>query len=132
MPGNRTVRDAGSSKAPIMKVTREGMIVWVDRESDERFRKLLIHGAPAPIARKIFLALAETPQANAREEAEKHFGHELFAVTETVSPLIGALENYFDSIGARGFVEWLNVTGYGNSVAMVTAMVEWASLKRGK
>ena len=115
-----------------MHVTREGMIAWIDRESDWRFRKLLIHGAPAPIARKIFLALAETPQANAREEAEKHFGAELPAVIEAVTPLIGKLEDYFDSIGARGFVEWLNVTGYGNDVAMVTAMVEWAAMKRGK
>ena len=115
-----------------MKVTREGMIAWIDRESDDRFRKLLIHGAPAPIARKIFLALAETPQANAREKAEKHFGAELPAVIETVTPLIGALENYYDRIGARGFVEWLDVTGYGNDVAMITAMVEWAAMKRGK
>ena len=76
-----------------MKVTREGMVAWVDRESDERFRKLLIHGAPAPVAHKIFLALAETPQANAREEAEKHFGAELPAVIETVTPLIGKLED---------------------------------------
>lgn len=113
-----------------MHITREGMIAWVDRESDERFRQLLIHGAPAPIARKIFIALAETPQANAREKAEKHFGAELQSIVERTTPLITALEDYFDSIGAHGFVEWLTLTGYGNSHTMINAFDEWAILKK--
>ncbi len=115
-----------------MQIKREGMIAWVDRESDERFRKLLIHGAPAPVARKIYLALCETPQANAREEAEKHFGAELAELVKTLTPLMDWLENYFDSIGAEGFVQWLNVTGYGNDVRMISAMAEWAAMKREK
>jgi hypothetical protein len=113
-----------------MQIKREGMIAWVDRESDERFRKLLIHGAPAPIARKIFLALAKTPQANAREEAEKHFGAELQSIVERTTPLITALEDYFDSIGAKNFTEWLTVTGYGNSYELISAFADWAAMKK--
>lgn len=113
-----------------MKITREGMIAWVDRESDERFRHLLIHGAPAPIARKIFLALAETPQANAREEAEKHFGSELPAIVERTTPLVTALENYFDSVGAKNFTGWLTITGYGNSHKLISAFADWAEMKK--
>ncbi len=114
-----------------MQIKRDGMIAWVDRESDEQFRRLLIHGAPASVARKIHLALSQTPQTNAREEAERHFGAELPELVKILTPLITGLENYFDSIGAEGFVRWLDVTGYGNDKAMISAMVEWATMKRG-
>lgn len=115
-----------------MKVVNQNEIAWIDRASDERFRHMLIHGAPAPIGRKLKDALSRTPKPNAREYSEQHFGERLPAIIALTRPLMDALENYFEANGAPGLTRWLNLTGYGDDVRMIEAFAEWASMAKSQ
>lgn len=113
-----------------MRTIHKDGINWIDRASDERFRHLLIHGAPRSVSLKLKDALSRHPKANAREYSEAHFGAELPVICAAVAPLVDLLCDYYESIGAPRFREWLSLTGYGDDYRFISAMVEWAAMKR--
>lgn len=115
-----------------MKVVNQNGISWIDRASDERFRHMLIHGAPAPIGRKIKDALSRAPKPNAREYSEQHFGARLPGIIALTRPLMDALEAYFEAHGAPGLTEWMRVTGYGDDYRTINAFAEWAAMAKAQ
>ena len=116
-----------------MQVKHSNGIAWVDRESDQRFRYALINGCPRTIQPKIKDALSRVPKPNAREHSHEFFGDELPQIVERTTPLVLELEAVLEArFALRGFMDWLNATGYGNDVRMIKAFDDWASYVKSK
>ena len=102
----------------------QGM-TFIDRDSDERFRKALLDGVPPSLRSKMREALAVTPDPH-RDYAHscRYFGDELQTIGERIKPLSVALDRRFP-----GLCDWLIMTGYTNNYKMVKVFDAWAHMK---
>lgn len=103
---------------------------WIETGKDWAFREALLRGAPENIRPKIKQALARTPKANAAAYSWEYFGAELDAILARCQPLIDELEVFMhEYLKLPGFMQWLNVTGYGNDYLMIKAFAAWSEMK---
>lgn len=117
-----------------MQVIHDKGIVFIDRASDEWFRRMLKEGGPTQAIRAKFAAAlnGRHPHADARQFSERHFGADnLKRIALHCDPLIQALDAWYEKQGHRGFTEWLNATGFGNDYKLIIAFEAWADNVKG-
>ena len=112
-----------------MQVIQGQGFVRIDTASDEWFRRMLKEGGPTQTIRAKFAAAlnGRYPHADARQFSERHYGAEnLKRIVAHCDPLIRALEAWYEKQGHRGFIDWLNITGWGNDYKLIAAFEAWA------
>ena len=108
----------------MLTFNNQGM-TFIDRNSDERYRKALLDGIPPSLRSKMHEALAATPDPH-RDYAHscRYFGDELMTIGRRIKPLSIELDRRFP-----GFCDWMILTGYTNHYKMVKVFDEWAQMK---
>lgn len=102
-------------------------VTWIDRASDQAYRRALMNGCPVPVRGKMQEALAQTPHAGSRAHSLRYFGKEMPAIQQQVAPLIDELHWFLHhDLNLPQFKQWLQATGYANEYRMIKAMVAWA------
>lgn len=105
-------------------------ITWVDARVDAAFRKALMAGVPANLRNKMHEALAATPDAGAMAHSIRYFGDELESIKIAVGPLIEELSRLLsNTYGMPGFIDWLNLTNFGNDYRMIKVFKAWSEMK---
>lgn len=105
-------------------------VTWVDAKVDAAFRKALMAGVPPNLRSKMQEALAATPGAGAMAHSIRYFGDELEEIKIAVGPLIEELSRLLsNTYGMPGFVDWLNLTNFGNDYRMIKVFKAWSEMK---
>lgn len=108
---------------------RKDGIAFVPTVVDQAFRKALMDGVPPSLRSKMIEALAATPDARARGHSFRYFGAEFPQVAQFGAELAEALHRYLESRGQPGFLDWLNITNFGNDYRMLKVFFAWSQLK---
>ncbi len=106
-------------------------VTWIDKNTDERFRKALMDGVPYPLRSKMQLALAATPNpAEDIGHSQRYFGDRLQDIADRSKPLVDALDTYMATrMNLTGFRNWMIMTGYTNHYRMIVVFDEWSRTK---
>lgn len=108
-------------------------ITWVDRGADEAFREALMIGVPPALRGKMKEALAATPDAGARAHSIRYFGAEFETVRNDAATLAMLLSRTLaNTHNLPGFLDWLDVTNYGNDYRMIKVFKAWAETKKSE
>ena len=105
-------------------------IAFVDARADAAFREALLRSVPSSLRGKMQEALAATPDAAAMAHSIRYFGAELNSIKAQVAPLVEHLNLYLGrSLQLPGFLDWLNLTNFGNDYRMIKVFKGWSEMK---
>lgn len=98
----------------------------IEVEVDHHFRETLTKfaGRVSPaIERQVRDVLAAGPSKGGIGEALRYFGDEGPAMVKRATRVVEYLE-----FCENGFTRWLEVTGFGNDIGMIKALVAWSDV----
>lgn len=100
---------------------------WIAKTDHLRIGNLLIEYANEfgnPVADLVRTALDQgTPMGGGADEAVRYFGKSIAEIGYITAPLVTALSGMID-----GFVEWLELTGFGDDRFLIKAFIVWAEV----